>query len=123
MSVYELQTYASEIAGQKCKIFCTVMENLIKLLISPGIPFWNRKYSLICTESAGNIIIVVTWAMSNSYIAEKKIPGQSAKSLDGWQVCKPFGLGGFATVDTYILLIYCTQKNKFTIYYFVVTNW
>ena len=84
MSVYELQTYASEIAGQKCKIFCTVMENLIKLLISPGIPFWNRKYSLICTESAGNTIIVVTWAMSRSYVAEKKIPGRLAGMQAFW---------------------------------------
>ena len=52
------------------KVFCTVMENLIRFLISPGIPLWNRKYSLIFTESGGNIIIVVTWAISKSYVPE-----------------------------------------------------
>ena len=52
------------------------MKFFIRLLISPGIPFGNRKYLLICTESGGNIIIVMIWAMSKSYVPEKKIPGQ-----------------------------------------------
>ena len=71
-------------------IFCREIENLIKLLISPGIPFWNRKYSTNYTESGDNIIKVVTWEISKFYVAEKNTwtngvnswtPGQDANSL------------------------------------------
>ena len=62
--------------SQKCKISCTVMENLIKLLISPGIPFWNRKYSTnshrkwwyyYYSSNLGNVKILSS---------REKIPGQ-----------------------------------------------
>ena len=46
-------------------------EKSYKLLISQGIPFWNRKYPTNCTESGDNTIIVVTWTMLKSYFAEK----------------------------------------------------
>ena len=58
-------------------IFCREIENLIKLLISPGTTFGKEDIQLIYTESGDNIIIVVTWEISKSYVAEKKY-------LDKW---------------------------------------
>ena len=56
--------------GTKCKISCTVMENLIKSLISLGIRFWKEIFTK-CTESGGYTIVVAILAMLKSYVPEK----------------------------------------------------
>ena len=76
-----MQTYASEISGQKCEIFCILMENRIKLLIRPGIPFWKRKYSTNLHRKWWLYYSSNNLEMSKSYVAEKQ-------SLDAWTKCK-----------------------------------